>query len=157
MEWVWPTVVWTLDSDAASLLCLYCLLLFVCYATILVTVVNAAVLFIRFDLLLKCCVPSILQDESLTHGEYEVGPTCTCKELSSKDTNGPKTYEECSDNVDEIVKQHLLYMSSNNIKIPEVMTQLPAFYWLPKMHKTPTGSRFIAASSSCTKNPYHSY
>ena len=75
------------------------------------------------------------------------------KELSSKDTNGPKTYEECSDNVDVIVKQHLLYMSSNNIKIPEVMTQLPAFYWLPKMHKTPTGSRFIAASSSCTTKP----
>ena len=79
------------------------------------------------------------------------------KELSSKDTNGPKTYEECSDNVDVIVKQHLLYMSSNNVKIPEVMTQLPAFYWLHKMHKTPTGSRFIAVSSSCTKNPYHSY
>ena len=75
------------------------------------------------------------------------------KELSSKDTNGPKTYEECSDNVDVIVKQHLLYMSSNNIKIPEVMTQLPAFHWLPKMHKTLTGSRFIAATSSCTTKP----
>ena len=46
-------------------------------------------------------------------------------------------------------------MSSNNIKIPEVMTQLPSFYWLPKMHKTPTGSRFIAASSSCTAKPCH--
>ena len=44
-------------------------------------------------------------------------------------------------------------MSSNNIGIPEVMTQLPAFYWLPKMHKTPTGSRFIAVSSSCTTKP----
>ena len=44
-------------------------------------------------------------------------------------------------------------MSSNNIKIPEVMTQLPAFYWLPKMHKTLTGSRFIAASSGCTAKP----
>ena len=31
VEWVWPVVVWTLDSDAASL---YCLLLFVCCATI---------------------------------------------------------------------------------------------------------------------------
>ena len=27
------------------------------------------------------------------------------------------------------------------------------FYWLPKMHKTPVGSRFIAASSSCTTKP----
>ena len=38
-------------------------------------------------------------------------------------------------------------------KIPEVMTQLLAFYWLPKMHKTLTGSRFIAASSICTAKP----
>ena len=39
-------------------------------------------------------------------------------------------------------------MNSNNIKIPEEMIQLPTFYWLPKMHKTPVGSRFIAASST---------
>ena len=45
------------------------------------------------------------------------------------------------------------YMNTNNIKIPEIMIQLPTFYWLPKMHKTPVGSRFIAASSSCTTKP----
>ena len=44
-------------------------------------------------------------------------------------------------------------MNSNNIKIPEEMIQLPTFYWLPKMRKTPVGSRFIAASSSCTTKP----
>ena len=33
------------------------------------------------------------------------------------------------------------------------MMQLPTFYWLPKMHKTPVGSGFIAASSSCTTKP----
>ena len=44
-------------------------------------------------------------------------------------------------------------MNTNNIKIPEVMMQLLTFYWLPKMHKTPVGSRFIAASSSCTTKP----
>ena len=49
-----------------------------------------------------------------------------------------------------MVKEHLQDMNSNNIKIPEEMIQLPTFYWLPKMHKTPVGSRFIAASSSCT-------
>ena len=30
------------------------------------------------------------------------------------------------------------------------MKQLPAFYWLPKVHKNPIGSTFIAASSACT-------
>lgn len=33
------------------------------------------------------------------------------------------------------------------------MHKLPTFYWLPKMHKTPVGNRFIAASSSCTTKP----
>ena len=33
------------------------------------------------------------------------------------------------------------------------MKQLPGFYWLPKMHKNPIGSRFIAASSACTTKP----
>ena len=42
------------------------------------------------------------------------------------------------------------YMNTNNIKIPEVMMQLPTFYWLPKMQ---VGSGFIAASSSCTTKP----
>ena len=33
------------------------------------------------------------------------------------------------------------------------MEQLPTLYWLPKMHKDPIGSRFIAASSACTTKP----
>ena len=30
---------------------------------------------------------------------------------------------------------------------------LPSFYWLPKLHKQPYGSRFIAASYRCTTKP----
>ena len=33
------------------------------------------------------------------------------------------------------------------------MEQLPDLYWLPKLHKTPYGSRFIAASCRCTTKP----
>ena len=44
-------------------------------------------------------------------------------------------------------------MDRQNLRIPEEMRQLPTFYWLPKMHKNPTGSRFIAASSGCTTKP----
>lgn len=33
------------------------------------------------------------------------------------------------------------------------MRQLPTFYWLPKMHKNPIGSKIIAASSACTTKP----
>ena len=33
------------------------------------------------------------------------------------------------------------------------MEQLPVMYWLPKMHKTPTGFRFIIASPVCSIKP----
>ena len=33
------------------------------------------------------------------------------------------------------------------------MKQLPTLYWLPKLHKSPYGSRFIAASNICTTKP----
>ena len=30
---------------------------------------------------------------------------------------------------------------------------LPCIYWLPKMHKTPSGARFIIAGNKCIKQP----
>ena len=45
-----------------------------------------------------------------------------------------------------VVSRHLDYMVKNGIDVgPE-----PSFYWLPKLHKTPYGTRFIAASNKCT-------
>ena len=38
----------------------------------------------------------------------------------------------------------------NEIDLQEQHEQLPSFYWLPKLHKKPYGSRFIAASNKCT-------
>ena len=38
----------------------------------------------------------------------------------------------------------------NEIEVQEQHEQLPSFYWLPKLHKKPYGSRFIAASNKCT-------
>ena len=79
------------------------------------------------------------------------------KELVNNNKSGPSTHVECQESIDKIVKERLQYMNCHNIKIPEEMIQLPTFYWLPKMHKTPVGSRFIAASSSCTTNHYLNY
>ena len=39
-----------------------------------------------------------------------------------------------------LVPKHLFHKKSG----------LPFFYWMPKFHKTPVGTRFIAASSQCT-------
>ena len=71
-------------------------------------------------------------------------------ELHNDDSTACKTYEEHLDEVEPLISTHLHYMQANNIKVPSTMCKLPTFYWLPKMHKKPIGSRFIAASSSCT-------
>ena len=36
------------------------------------------------------------------------------------------------------------------VGVDEDQERLPGFYWLPKLHKQPYKSRFIANSSSCT-------
>ncbi len=75
------------------------------------------------------------------------------KELVDRSKLGSSTFVECHDSIDNKVKEHLQYMNSN---IPEEINELQTFYWLPKMHKTPVGSRFIAACawSSYTTKPF---
>ena len=41
-------------------------------------------------------------------------------------------------------------MLKSEIDVCEQHERLPSFYWLPKLHKTPSGTRFIAASNRCT-------
>ena len=42
------------------------------------------------------------------------------------------------------------HMFKSGIDVCEQHERLPSFYWLPKLHKTPYGTRFIAASNRCT-------
>ena len=63
------------------------------------------------------------------------------------------TYLRYDETADTIVKKHVHFMRTIDIKVDTTMQKLPSFYWLPKMHKTPVGSRFIAASYSCTTKP----
>ena len=52
---------------------------------------------------------------------------------------------------EEVIQKHLEYiMMSSDIKVEKQMEDLPAFYWLPKLHKKPYGTRFIAAFNKCT-------
>ena len=75
------------------------------------------------------------------------------KELSTNNGTSPQTYAPCSDHVEHLIAEHEDFLTRQNIRIPTDMKQLPGFYWLPKMHKNPIGSRFIAASSACTTKP----
>ena len=44
----------------------------------------------------------------------------------------------------------IAFSESKNIKVKEEMKELPLIYWIPKMHKNPIGSRFIAGSRICS-------
>ena len=49
--------------------------------------------------------------------------------------------------------RHRCHMAAKFVVfINEDHSKLPTIYWLPKLHKRPYKSRFIANSSSCTTN-----
>ena len=42
------------------------------------------------------------------------------------------------------------FSKSKKVKVLDCMTDVPIVYWIPKMHKYPIGSRFIAGSKYCS-------
>ena len=60
------------------------------------------------------------------------------------------TYQEVSRSCDDIAMRHIRYTEQNSIVLQPEHETLPSFYWLPKLHKSPFGKRFIAASNKCT-------
>ena len=56
-------------------------------------------------------------------------------EVVIKELSSTSTYRkvDCID----VVSRHLKYMRSNGIDVCKLHEQLPSFYWLPKLHKTP--------------------
>ena len=67
------------------------------------------------------------------------------RELSST-----STYQEVERSCDDIVLRHIKYMEQKGMVLQPEHETLPSFYWLPKLHKSPFGKRFIAASNKCT-------
>ena len=45
------------------------------------------------------------------------------------------------------------FSKTKSIKVQENMRDIPLIYWIPKMHKSPIGSRFIAGSKTCSIKP----
>ena len=79
---------------------------------------------------------------------------CLLKELTIVGTSKTEgTYKMLKSSQGRILNAHKKYMNLHHIPIDDSQTCLPFLYWIPKMHKTPSKQRFIAASHSCTTKP----
>ena len=66
---------------------------------------------------------------------------------------GQRTYQEDDISLEDIHRRVVDFCSTKNIKVPDNMKDIPLIYWVPKMHKNPIGSRFIAGSKICSIKP----
>ena len=62
-----------------------------------------------------------------------------------------KTYEHNLLDERSVVDRHRCHMAAKfGVFVDKDHSKVPTLYWLPKLHKRPYKSRFIASSSSCT-------
>tara|TARA_Y100001956_G_scaffold4622_1_gene4217 strand:- start:330 stop:1772 length:1443 start_codon:yes stop_codon:yes gene_type:complete len=61
-----------------------------------------------------------------------------------------KTYNLATSSEVDILDSHVKECTKFNINLNDKFKKLPTLYWIPKLHKTPYKSRFIANSTSCT-------
>ena len=71
------------------------------------------------------------------------------KEVGVLGNIGNLTYCNSEKGVDEIVSENVEYTERLGHTISDDDKVLPIMYWIPKMHKTPMGHRFIVASKIC--------
>ena len=62
---------------------------------------------------------------------------------------GNRTYTPSERGRDEIISENCEYTSKLGYSVSDEDKILPVMYWIPKMHKTPIGHRFIVASKLC--------
>ena len=64
-----------------------------------------------------------------------------------------ETYKPASKSKDEIIDDGITYSKKLGLESNDKNTELPVMYWTPKMHKNPSGCRFIIASKTCSTKP----
>ena len=68
-----------------------------------------------------------------------------------QELRGTKAYEQTSAEEKSVTNHHIFQNATRfGVSVDEDQERLPTFYWVPKLHKQPYKSRFIANSSSCT-------
>ena len=66
---------------------------------------------------------------------------------------GQSTYHQVDKDAATINNEVVDFSASKNIRVLEEMNEVPPIYLIPKMNKTPKGSRFIAGSKICSIKP----
>ena len=69
-------------------------------------------------------------------------------EVLKSELNSTSAYVPTDLTKDKLLQRHIDSLTKSNIKIDKI--DLPTFYWLPKLHKSPYKSRFISNSSHCS-------
>lgn len=68
-------------------------------------------------------------------------------------TSNTETYKTALKSKDEIIDDSITYSEKLGLKSDDKNNGLPVMYWTPKMHKNPSGCRFIIASKTCSTKP----
>ena len=64
-----------------------------------------------------------------------------------------QTYVSTDKCKEEIIQDSQEFAKKLGLKVEGKDLDLPSMYWMPKMHKSPTGFRFIIASKHCSTKP----
>ena len=67
--------------------------------------------------------------------------------------NKSPTYKKSHLSKEEIIQNNIEICEQFGLTVDNQQKTLPIMYWIPKMHKKPTGKRFIVASSKCSTKP----
>ena len=63
------------------------------------------------------------------------------------------TYKISNCEPENVILNNVILGEKIGLKIDDTIKKLPSMYWIPKMHKTPIGARFIVASKTCSTKP----
>ena len=75
---------------------------------------------------------------------------CLIKELGINGVSSSSAYQHTTFTKEEIIQNHKSVLGKFNIHFKDTELDLPALYWIPKLHKCPYKQRYIAGSSKCS-------
>ena len=67
--------------------------------------------------------------------------------------NPNNTYSKTNEKIEDLINNNVNLCKKFGLDVDQKQLALPNMYWIPKLHKTPIGSRFIVASRKCATKP----